>query len=436
MRKVILASFVITTSSLLVLIYEKGIVGDFGFGSGAILIATSLAVLSLFSLYSMFAYQSDKREAIQKIWLSVTTTLLAYLIMDVVLGYFLIPRLSPPLLQDEYVHHALAPNTRSQFRSHEFAYIQDVNSLGLRGPELQLNKKPGTYRILMLGDSFTMGKGVDDDKTFSVVLEQSLNRKNAAINGNWIFQVLNAGVDSYSPILSFLQLKRMAAPLDPDMVVFNLDMSDVIQEVAYRNAARYGSNGEIVGISSSAEGEYANGHDLALLVRDWIDRNLYVTRLILYYAQKSGAGSSALTIRNTVIVANAQLLKHTLSDDTEDRTEQYQKLFASILSMKKFCDSRAIRFILTVYPWGHQVNEREWTPGRRAFVSDGVPVSDKTVNAVEDFAKANSITLLNVFGAFRSYKGERLLYYSYDMHWTPAGHELMARELDRVLSKQ
>jgi hypothetical protein len=95
-----------------------------------------------------------------------------------------------------------------------------VNNLGLRSPDRPAGKPPDRYRILMLGDSFTMGKGVEDHHTFSVLLERSLNEKVPACNGRTI-EVLNAGVDSYAPILSFIQLQRDLHRLEPDVVVLN-----------------------------------------------------------------------------------------------------------------------------------------------------------------------------------------------------------------------
>src|SRR5439155_18563168 len=49
-----------------------------------------------------------------------------------------------------------------------------TNSLGLRGPEVSKDKKPGEKRVLLVGDSFTWGWGVNDDQTFAACLEHLL----------------------------------------------------------------------------------------------------------------------------------------------------------------------------------------------------------------------------------------------------------------------
>ena len=92
-----------------------------------------------------------------------------YTIADLVASYFFIPRLSPLIIPDQYRHHKIVPNTRSEIPSDEYSYVQTANNLGLRGRDIQVKKAPDHYRILMLGDSFTMGKGVNDDETFSAL---------------------------------------------------------------------------------------------------------------------------------------------------------------------------------------------------------------------------------------------------------------------------
>lgn len=52
-----------------------------------------------------------------------------------------------------------------------------------------LEKAPGTFRIVVLGDSFTFGQGVKRDETFPKKLEKLLNSKNGQIK----FEVINLG---------------------------------------------------------------------------------------------------------------------------------------------------------------------------------------------------------------------------------------------------
>jgi len=52
-----------------------------------------------------------------------------------------------------------------------------------------LSRSPNTFRIVVLGDSYTYGQGVERDKTFPAQLEQMLN----AMGSNVRFEVVNLG---------------------------------------------------------------------------------------------------------------------------------------------------------------------------------------------------------------------------------------------------
>lgn len=432
MKKVILTSLIISITLITIIIYDRAMAHQWSFGTNSIIAISILAGWFLFSFISFIFYQTDKRQAIAKMWLSIASPIMVFLIVDLIAGFFLIQRLSPKMMPDQFVHHKLIPNTYSKFETGEYNYIQRINNIGMRGSDIQMIKKPDTYRIIMLGDSFTMGYGVSDDHTFSFLLEESLNGKSGTINSKH-FEILNAGVDSYSPILSFIQLTKIAGPLELDLVVLNFDMSDLIQEVAYRNAASYGADGEITGVAGREEKVESMGFSLTLAARNWVDQNLYVTRLILFYLDEWTKEPNEYTIRNTVILGNPETLTHTLSEDKADRREQWQNIFDSILKIKKYCDDEDISFLLTIYPWGHQVNEKEWVPGRSGYIPDDSLVSDRSVHIIEEFAATNNIQLLNVFPAFRSYSSISPLYFNYNMHWTPTGHKVVAQELERFI---
>jgi lysophospholipase L1-like esterase len=281
-------------------------------------------------------------------------------------------------------------------------------------------KDSATYRIVMLGDSFTGGRGVRDEETFSALLERSLNEAAAAGAGRTV-EVVNAGVNSYSPILSFLQLARQLPPLDPDLVVLNFDMSDLVQEALYRASAAYGADGEPLGVDGSVafEGPFTSR------VRRFIRRHLYFTRLIVIRLEPPTTGPEPGTLEYWISRADPALLQHTLASDAVDRTGQWRDVFDSILRIKAYCDE------VTTYPWGHQVGEEEWARGREAFLPEELTLSDASVRTLEDFSAANGIEFLDTFPAFRADRAGERLYYDFDMHWTAAGHRIMARELDR-----
>ena len=53
----------------------------------------------------------------------------------------------------------MPPNTRVEFQTTEFHWAIETNDLGLRDREFDWSRKGG-YRVLAIGDSFTLGWGV------------------------------------------------------------------------------------------------------------------------------------------------------------------------------------------------------------------------------------------------------------------------------------
>src|SRR5712692_1770548 len=85
---------------------------------------------------------------------------------------------------DPVLHHKFIPGARGRQKTTEFDAGYVINSLGLRDKEISREKPAGTRRILMLGDSFTEGNGVDETETFSSRLQAKLNE--AGFGKRWL----------------------------------------------------------------------------------------------------------------------------------------------------------------------------------------------------------------------------------------------------------
>jgi hypothetical protein len=427
MKKLLLALAAITGLGLAALVFQQVFV-ERSFGPAAMVAVAVLGVLFLSLAGSLYLLRTRFRDAVGKAWLAAFSAVASYLVLDYVAGLILIEPLSPPLVPDDHRHHRLVPNSRAEFHQPDFSYVQRVNNLGLRGQDTTLEKPDGTYRILMLGDSFTMGKGVEDDETFSVLLEHLLQAKLSACGGPRI-EVLNAGTDSYAPVLSYIHLKRDLVALDPDLVIENLDASDLIQEAAYRKQAVLGEEGEVVAVPQHESDDTAYEK-----IRDWTSRNLFFTRALLYYANRS-LGHRELTVRQVVIEASPETIAHTLEGDI-DRREQWDDIFDSLVRMKRLSEEKGFAFLLTVYPWAHQVSDTEWVPGRFMLMTQGAKPSAVSLNTVKALSATSGIELLDLFPVFKSYQGKESLYFAHDMHWTPDGNALVARGYEEFLAEK
>ena len=99
--------------------------------------------------------------------------------------------------------------------------IIEINSLGLRDREIALAKPDGVKRILVFGDSFVFGVGVDQSHVLSTRLGELLD----ASSGQR-FEVINMGVSGYSTDQEYLLFRELGKALDPDLVILVVCYND------------------------------------------------------------------------------------------------------------------------------------------------------------------------------------------------------------------
>lgn len=92
--------------------------------------------------------------------------------------------------------------------------IVRLNGMGLRGPEITLRKPEGVKRLLVLGDSFAFGVGVDESHLLTTHLRRLLE---ASSGERW--EVVNMAVSGYSTDQELILFEELGARLAPDVVL-------------------------------------------------------------------------------------------------------------------------------------------------------------------------------------------------------------------------
>lgn len=153
-----------------------------------------------------------------------------YFVSDFVYTQFLHEKdRSGRIAHDDY-HHGLMANfegyeTWGRLRSKLY-----TNSLGFKDARVRDVPAVGdARRVLLIGDSFTEGVGLEFEQTFAGMLHQAGQKRADKI------EFLNAGVISYSPTIYYRKIKYLIdAGLKFDEVVVFSDLSDVQDEaIAY-----------------------------------------------------------------------------------------------------------------------------------------------------------------------------------------------------------
>ena len=97
-----------------------------------------------------------------------------------------------------------------------------LNSHGDRGPEVAAAPVQGTVRIVCVGDSWTFGMNVNQDRTYPSRLEAWLREEDP----NRQYEVMNFGVLGYSSYQGLQLLKQRVLDLHPNVVLIGFGMND------------------------------------------------------------------------------------------------------------------------------------------------------------------------------------------------------------------
>lgn len=112
---------------------------------------------------------------------------------------------------DPEVYFELKPNLDDWYKGVRFV----TNTAGMRDDEHPQTKPAGTYRIAVVGSSWTMGSGVELEDIWHQQLEAQLNAE-----GELNYELLNFGVDQYGFREIVATLEQKALAFQPDMILF------------------------------------------------------------------------------------------------------------------------------------------------------------------------------------------------------------------------
>jgi lysophospholipase L1-like esterase len=117
---------------------------------------------------------------------------------------------------DSLLGWAHQPGQESVFETPQFRTSVRINQEGLRDREHAYAQPNDVKRILVIGDSFAWGYGVEESDRFSQRLEASLN-----------VEVINAGVSGYGTDQELLWLRNEGVKYDFDLVILQMSGNDI-----------------------------------------------------------------------------------------------------------------------------------------------------------------------------------------------------------------
>ena len=117
---------------------------------------------------------------------------------------------------DPAIGYRYISNKRGIFENKEFRTSVRFNRFGFRGPDWSLSPDPHRRRMILLGDSFAFGWGVEENETFAELLNRA--------RPDW--QILNLGVSGFGTLQEWKFLQRYGPLLHPQDVIVAFNTGD------------------------------------------------------------------------------------------------------------------------------------------------------------------------------------------------------------------
>ncbi|HZE51793.1 MAG TPA: hypothetical protein VE111_00745 [Bradyrhizobium sp.] len=327
-----------------------------------------------------------------------------------------------PRVADAVYDHGLAANFDGNDFWGEVRYRLVTNSLGFKdGSVREVPLKSDVRRILLIGDSFAEGIGMNFEDSFAGQLYRAGQQLSQKI------EFLNAGVVSYSPSIYYKKIKRLIeSGLQFDEVVVLSDTSDVTDEATsyfcIDDDPRYRA------YCTSAEGSMQPAAAIPTKRDFFIDRFVVTNRLRIYIKRSI---QSFLGNRRKSINSDHDRIGWTIPG--LDIGNSYQPLGAdggiarSLQNMRALSDllaARRIPLTIVVYPWAQQIAQ-----GDR---------DSQQVSLWRDFCFGRCKAFINLFPVFFAAADADRNWYEHlyilgDDHFSVDGNRLMFRELAKHL---
>jgi hypothetical protein len=334
------------------------------------------------------------------------------------------------------------------------------DSLGFRSRrEYPPTPRPGTLRILSLGDSFTAGYRVGQEDTFSFLIEDWLRRRGDRADA----EVLIAAIEE--PATGLYYLTTRGLDFQPQVVLLGItlgnDLGQVFFDLAPRGRYRLpaaGSDGVIeenpasdaaarravirrlelperctTGLPAAAAPPPAPGLSHLL---DFVRRRLAGWR----GRNAPQAISSTFHGRGRPRLFDSNGLGIFLSAPPEPVERAYRRLFAVLRGYQAACERRGVRLVVVLFPQRYQVQPGDWQATVARYRLDpGCFDLEAPNRAIAGFCRRRGLACLDPTRAMAErYResGDSLYFPDGDMHWNRAGHRALFEAIREGLAAQ
>lgn len=273
----------------------------------------------------------------------------------------------------------------------------DINSHGLRGPEITYAKPSGTFRILNLGDSVVMGWGTREEDTYGRQLERLLNGQDGDYRR---YEVINAGVPGWNLENELAYLQAEGLKFEPDMILLGVTLTNDI----------YGKSALL---ADNKPG----------LIK-WLRSNTYFWPFLtvqLRWMQARSEGRDRIDVIDPPTSPNKYF-------PTNPEAEQWKEFWSQVADINQLASEKDIPVVLVIFPLEFQVIDESYPTLAQELLT--AKAAEEGISVVDPLPAFRQACREKLGGACQL--EDRYLFADVWMHPSAEGHKLIADELDTL----
>lgn len=298
---------------------------------------------------------------------------------------------------DALLGWAHQPGQEGIFETAQFRTVVRINENGLRDRQRSYNRQDGKERILVLGDSFAWGYGVEESERFSQLLETESG-----------VEVINAGISGYSTDQELLWYKNEGIKYETDLVILMIAGNDV------------GDNEQQLVSEIYYKPKFVIEDGQLVLTNYPVPKTSPGGKLVYSLSQRSALGFFLIQRYFDILSLYGQIkgdLDHVNSPDSSINAESkpFKLTIALVDEIRNIAESRKAKFMIVT-------TDRWWNYPSEATYEDFVTI-----------LQSKGFVVLDV-ESMSGFEAEEMIIPD-DGHWNRDGHKFVANQIKDFIQR-
>jgi lysophospholipase L1-like esterase len=264
----------------------------------------------------------------------------------------------------------------------------DINSVGVRDDEYELEPPEGVFRIVILGDSVTFGQAVSKEDTYTEQLEALYAEEGKNV------EIINAGVSGYGTHEQMLFLEETAINYNPNLIIVGYALNDL---GAIPPAFRDGS------LKSK----------ILFKTKEVVKYNLwsysYITRTVQSLQYNIRTENTSLSYSDFTIESSA-----------------WNVTYDAMKGIKEISDQNHAELVIAILPELRFIN----------MTTENYKFADVHDNVFGQFREIGDVEVLDLLPAFEGQVRPEITVSMTDAHPNRDGHEIIAKSIKEFLDER